>query len=233
MQRGLTYLLIIFGLLPFQISPKFFSFYTAPWLKGWAGPTSSTVESELLLVIEYTTYMIVTCTQSPLMSLLESWNWCFFLSPWMLKIFDEDIWFRLPNCRVASFILSFLPSCTLSAGWLGAVCPWSYGPSLPTGWPFQDNESYEWSTFHPSPGSWQMTHLGPDTDAQIWAEKKREPKKLGNLLLLQLLCGGDDALLEEEAVVLVELQVGLGLLPWALLQEPKPGPQTWYPNIIQ
>ncbi len=59
MQRGLTYLLIIFGLLPFQISPKFFSFYRAPWIKGWAGHTSSTVESELLLVIEYTTYMIV------------------------------------------------------------------------------------------------------------------------------------------------------------------------------
>jgi len=108
MQRWLTYLLIIFGLLPFQISPKFFSFYRAPWLKGWAGHTSSTVESELLLVIEYTTYMIVTCTQSPLMSLLESWNWCFFLSPWILKIFEEDIWFRLPNRRVASFILSFL-----------------------------------------------------------------------------------------------------------------------------
>ena len=113
MQRWLTYLLIIFGLLPFQISPKFFSFYRAPWLKGWAGHTSSTVQSELLLVIEYTTYMIVTCTQSPLMSLLESWNWCFFLSPWMLKIFEEDIWFRLPNRRVASFILSFLVMYTL------------------------------------------------------------------------------------------------------------------------
>ncbi len=108
MQRGLTYLLIIFGLLPFQISPKFFSFYRVSWLKGWAGHTSSTVETELLLVIEYTTYMIVTCTQSPLMSLLESWNWCFFLSPWMLKIFEEDIWFHLPNRRVPSFILSFL-----------------------------------------------------------------------------------------------------------------------------
>ncbi len=108
MQRGLTYLLIIFGLLPLQISTKFFSFYRAPWLKGWAGHTSSTFESELLLVIEYTTKMIVTCTQLPLMSLLESWNWCFFLSPWMLKIFEEDIWFRLPNRRVASFILSFL-----------------------------------------------------------------------------------------------------------------------------
>jgi hypothetical protein len=108
MQRGLTYLLIIFGLLPFQISPKFFSLYRAPWLKGWADHTSSTVKSELLLIIEYTTYMIVTCTQSPLMSLLDSWNWCFFLSPWILKIFEEDIWFRLPNHRVASFILSFL-----------------------------------------------------------------------------------------------------------------------------
>ncbi len=75
MQRGLPYLLIIFGLLPFQISPKFFFCYRAPWLKGWAGHTSINVKSELLLVIEYTTYMIVTWTQSPLMSLLESWNW--------------------------------------------------------------------------------------------------------------------------------------------------------------
>jgi hypothetical protein len=42
------------------------------------------------------------------MSLLESWNWCFFLSPWMLKIFEEDIWFHRPNPRVASFIPPFL-----------------------------------------------------------------------------------------------------------------------------
>ena len=90
--------------------PKILLLYRAPWHKGWAGHTSSNVKSELLLVIEYTTYMIVTCTQSPLMSLLESWNWCFFLSPWMLKIFEEDIWFRLPNRSVASFILSFLVS---------------------------------------------------------------------------------------------------------------------------
>jgi hypothetical protein len=122
MQRGLTYLLIIFGLLLFQISPKFFSFYRAPWFKGWAGHTSSTVESELLLVIEYTTYMIVTCTQSPLMSLLESWNWCFFLSPWMLKIFEEDIWYHLPNRRVASFILSFLAE--TGSGPTISTCMW-------------------------------------------------------------------------------------------------------------
>ena len=45
--------------------PKILLLYRAPWHKGWAGHTSSTVQSELLLVIEYTTYMIVTCTQSP------------------------------------------------------------------------------------------------------------------------------------------------------------------------
>jgi len=38
------------------------------------------------------------------MSLLESWNWCFFLSPWMLKIFEEDIWFRLPNWDIVSSV---------------------------------------------------------------------------------------------------------------------------------
>jgi hypothetical protein len=42
------------------------------------------------------------------MSLLESWNWCFFLSPWILKIFEEDIWFHRPNPTVASFIPPFL-----------------------------------------------------------------------------------------------------------------------------
>ncbi len=113
--------------MPAWWQKPFFSFYRAPWLKGWAGHTSSTVESELLLAIEYLhyyTYMIVTCTQSPLMSLLESWNWCFFLSPWMLKIFEEDIWFRLPNRRVASFILSFLAWWSLHHSWSQIASLW-------------------------------------------------------------------------------------------------------------
>ncbi len=46
--------------------PKILLLYRAPRHKGWAGHTSSAVQSELLLVIVYTTYMIVTCSQSPL-----------------------------------------------------------------------------------------------------------------------------------------------------------------------
>ena len=46
--------------------PKSLSFFYASRPKGQAVHTSSTVQSELLFVKEYTTYMIVTCTQSPL-----------------------------------------------------------------------------------------------------------------------------------------------------------------------
>ncbi len=46
--------------------PKFFSIHKTSRLKGKAGHTSSTVQSELLLGMEYTTYMIIPCTQSPL-----------------------------------------------------------------------------------------------------------------------------------------------------------------------
>ncbi len=38
------------------------------------------------------------------MPLLESWNWYFFLSPWILKIFEEDIRFRRPNRDIVSFV---------------------------------------------------------------------------------------------------------------------------------
>ncbi len=48
-----------------------------------------------------------------------------------------------------------------------------------------------------------------------------EAEQLGQLLFLHLLRRGDDALLEEEAVVLVELQERLGLLPGTLLREGK------------
>jgi len=84
--------------------PKFFSFYRASRLKGWAVHTSSTVQSELLLIMEYTTYMITLVHNHHWMSLLEPWNWGFFLSPWMPKIFEEDIWFRLPNWEIVSLV---------------------------------------------------------------------------------------------------------------------------------
>ncbi len=88
---------------------KILLLYRAPWHKGWAGHTSSTVQSEFLLVIEYIIWLSHVHNHH-WMSLLESWNWCFFLSPWMLKIFEEDIWFHRPNPRVASFIPPFLAS---------------------------------------------------------------------------------------------------------------------------
>ncbi len=51
------------------------------------------------------------------MSLLESWNWCSFLSPWMLKIFEEDIWFRHPNWDIVSsvpvsLLVTSIPRCS-------------------------------------------------------------------------------------------------------------------------
>ena len=47
------------------------------------------------------------------------------------------------------------------------------------------------------------------------------PQKLGNLLLLVGVGGGDNPLLKEEAVVLVELHEGLVLFAGPLLQEPE------------
>ncbi len=90
--------------------PKFFSFYRASRLKGWAVHTSSTAQTELLLIMEYTTYMITLVHNHHWMSLLESWNWGFFLSPWMLKIFEEDIWFRRPNWEIVSLVPVSLPA---------------------------------------------------------------------------------------------------------------------------
>ena len=47
----------------------------------------------------------------------------------------------------------------------------------------------------------------------VLMELEHLPEKFPNLFLLVLLCAGDDPLLEEEPVVLVELKVGGRLLP--------------------
>ncbi len=64
------------------------------------------------------------------MSLLESWNWCFFLSPWMLKIFEEDIWFRLPNWDIVSSV----PVSLLSYSVLLCVAGQAYWREGGRGW---------------------------------------------------------------------------------------------------
>ncbi len=61
--RKLNYLTFIFGVQSLHISAIIFLFYEPAWLAVLAVHTSSTVKSELLPVLENTTYMIVPCTQ--------------------------------------------------------------------------------------------------------------------------------------------------------------------------
>jgi hypothetical protein len=62
------------------------------------------------------------------MSLLESWNWCFLLSPWILKIFEEGIWFHLPNWDIVSSVPVYLEPAVVRNSWSQTVYIWKNRP---------------------------------------------------------------------------------------------------------